>query len=109
MENYKGFLIERFEVESTTKKFNYKCGSFRAPRKMDVMAQIDRAVISVLELGGEQEAHIVNRAKGIIDLVEDLDRENLELAEWKRKVKFYWRLSNSPEVKEKFEEMLNDD
>lgn len=53
METYKGFKIERFEVGSTTKKFNYKCGKLRAPRKKDIKAEIDRLEFDAGYIGAD--------------------------------------------------------
>ena len=42
--NYKGFKIQREQIGKYGTSFQYRCGKFIAPRRKDVIAQIDRVL-----------------------------------------------------------------
>lgn len=51
--DYKGFVIIRECVGRYGTSFRYRCGKYIAPRKKDVINQIDRVLMALKELGHE--------------------------------------------------------
>lgn len=57
---YRGFVIERHDVGRTPgQQYQYQCGNARAPRKKDIMRDIDRVYEWIDYLGHSDQVPIV--------------------------------------------------